>query len=163
MEEIWKDIKGHKDKYQASSLGRIRLKAPNSYGIHFIVAQSHNGRGYLKCHLNRLTFKTHRIIAETFIYNPNNKPQVNHINNDRMDNRVCNLEWVTIMENQCHKSRFLNSSSKYVGVHKKNNKFYSSIGIDNKKIRLGTFNSEEEAYQARVNYEKENGIQNKYL
>lgn len=55
--------------------------------------------GYLKVMVNRKTYAVHRLIAETFIPNPDNKPCVDHINKDRKDNRVENLRWVTHEEN----------------------------------------------------------------
>lgn len=59
-------------------------------------------RGYLTCTLNGHDARVHRVIAECFIPNPYNKPQVNHINGDKSDNRACNLEWCTASENTRH-------------------------------------------------------------
>lgn len=107
-EEIWKDIPGYSGRYQASNLGRIRstdrtiLKKDG-------VTESYKGKilkpfmstgGYLYItiakELNKFCpRRLHRVIAETFIPNPNNLPQVNHINENRTDNRVSNLEWCT--------------------------------------------------------------------
>ena len=50
----------------------------------------------------RMTVKAHRLVAQAFIPNPENKPTVNHVNCDRSDNRVCNLEWATILEQHHH-------------------------------------------------------------
>ena len=100
MEEIWKDVKGHEGHYQVSNLGRIRnLRTGKITGYD----RPSNIRGdYLSCSIGLI----HRIIAETFIPNPGNKPEINHKNFDKTDNRVENLEWVTKQENMDH---FVNS------------------------------------------------------
>jgi hypothetical protein len=162
MEEIWKDIDGYNGKYQISNYGLIK-----NIFRDILVRQSPNTRGYLKCALNRRTFNVHRLVAKMFIANPNNKLYVNHINNIQTDNMVSNLEWVTPMENSCHASSFRQVSSSYVGVNKRTTKtkvyYRATIFFNSKYIHLGHYSSEEEAYQARVNYEKENRIENKYL
>ena len=162
MKEIWKIIDGYNGKYSISSLGAIKNVHKN-----IIIKQSPNGRGYLKCALNGKTFIVHRLVAKAFIYKPESKSYVNHINNIQTDNSIENLEWTSPMENSCHAKKFRKTSSPYVGVSirtMKNIVYHRSyIRHNGKNIHLGYFHNGEDAYQARVNYEKEHGIQNKYL
>lgn len=103
MEEIWKDCKYYEDLYEISNLGRVRSKRTNT-----IIAQHSNGSGYMavslylepdgrhgKCKREYV----HRLVALTFIPNPDNKPQVDHIDTVRSNNEVSNLRWVTPSEN----------------------------------------------------------------
>ena len=96
--EIWKDIKGYPE-YQISNKGRIWSKYRNRYKSTWI-----NNRGYEIVNLIAVNGKwkhesVHRLVALTFIDNPEHKPEVNHINHIRDDNRMENLEWVTHGEN----------------------------------------------------------------
>jgi hypothetical protein len=94
--EIWKDIKGYEGIYQVSNTGRIRSLLFNKQKT---LKGSMNSEGYLTVRLKGKTYHIHRIVAETFIPNPDNKPEVDHINTDRCDNDVNNLRWVTRKEN----------------------------------------------------------------
>lgn len=114
-QEIWKDIKGYEGLCQASDCGKIRSLErfiETSHGVKRLMKgtvkkELDNGNGYMYIRINKegksKHFYVHRIIAETFIPNPENKPQVNHRNGIKDDNRVENLEWCTVQENQRHK------------------------------------------------------------
>lgn len=96
--EIFKDIKSNTD-YQISNLGRVWSKKSNRY-----LKPQKDACGYMRVQLymgngKARTEKVHRLVALAFIDNPDNLPEVNHINHIRDDNRVENLEWVTHKEN----------------------------------------------------------------
>ena len=67
------------------------------------LKQTNHSQGYKTVALHRKNFFVHRLVAQTFIPNPHNKPQVNHIDGNRTNNHVSNLEWVTQSENEHHK------------------------------------------------------------
>lgn len=115
--EVWKDIKGYEGRYQISDQGRVKsLPKTRGRGVGcvyeeiILTAAAHN-RGYLHVQLRSngrgKSVDVHRLVAEAFIPNPHNLPQVNHINGVKTDNRVDNLEWCTNGENQLHKYRVL--------------------------------------------------------
>jgi hypothetical protein len=165
MNEIWKDVPGYEGLYQVSSLGRVkslsRLKT-NGKSTHIskdlIMSPNKNRDGYL-CLLLRInnkskTKKVHQLVAMAFL---NHKPDgthkivVDHINHDKLDNRVENLQVITNREN-CSKD-VKNKSSKYTGVcwDKSRSKWASRIKINGKNHYLGRFNCEEEANQVYQN------------
>lgn len=92
--EIWKDIEEFNGKYEISSCGRLRNKASKS-----VLKPRKNYKGYLDIKVCGKTKLMHRMVAQAFILNLDNKPQVNHIDEDKTNNNVGNLEWCTAKEN----------------------------------------------------------------
>lgn len=112
--EIWKDIIGYETYYQISNLGRVKSLAKHSNGLsknqytdkEIILKPTISSTGYFVVSLyinnKKIQHYIHRLIASHFIPNIDNKPEVNHINSIRHDNRLENLEWCTHKENIQH-------------------------------------------------------------
>lgn len=114
VKEVWRPVKGYEGLYEASDLGRVRslnrivkcragsMRTHQGIPLKLTI----NRRGYLRCQIGATNcFKTkevHRLIAIAFIPNPENKPQVNHKDGNKLNNKAGNLEWFTNQENGQH-------------------------------------------------------------
>ena len=101
MNEIWKDIQGYEGLYQVSNLGRVKNLKRNKILKSIISSQGYITRQLYKNKIPK-NVRIHRLVAEAFIPNPENKPQVNHIDGNKTNNCVSNLEWVNQCENMQH-------------------------------------------------------------
>ena len=121
--EIWKPVKGYEGRYEVSNMGRVKSLGRYRYGKkggtyavkERILSNTICGAGYHRICMfmdgNRDYNLVHRLVAENFIPNTNHKDQVNHIDGDKWNNKVSNLEWVTQSENMIHSYKN--------GLHKK--------------------------------------------
>lgn len=174
--EIWKDIVGFEGLYQISNYGNIKSckRLVNAkFGSKRLVNErllslGKDKDGYLMAILcqdaTKKTVKIHRLVADAFIDKIDGKNLVNHIDSEKSNNLVSNLEWVSSLENNCHSRLNMKSSSRYTGVsfHKKDNRFRATATINGKKVNLGNFKNEVDAYNKRLKFFKDNHIENKY-
>jgi hypothetical protein len=138
----WRPIAGFPD-YEISNHGTVWNK------IRQRRVKSHNRVGYRNVNLRQggrsTTRDVHALLARAFIPNPNNLPDVDHINRVRDDNRLENLRWVTIAENQYNRS-----NTKGYGYHKATKKFAARIAVNGKKYYLGIYDTESDAHEAYI-------------
>ena len=122
VSEIWKDIIGYEGYYQVSSLGRVRSlnrTVRNHLGFTFAKGKVLSGiprNGYIRVQLFKdgkfKNYSIHRLVANAFVDNKNNMPEVNHKNEDKSDNRFNNLEWCSRKQNCNYGTRSERQSKK---------------------------------------------------
>ena len=149
MNEIWKDIPNYEGLYQVSNFGRIKklnkkmiVKQENRTFIYHskerMLKPQKEKTGYFNVVLynatNKKHFKVHRLVAEAFIPNPENKPQVNHIDGNKQNNCVSNLEFCTNGENQIH-AWGTGLQKRYIGKENPKSKKVKQFDINNKYIK----------------------------
>lgn len=104
MTEIWKDISGYEGLYQVSNLGRVKRFFKN--GKENFLSGKKDKDGYIEVILSsnqrKKYYRLHRLVADAFVPNLENKPQINHKDRNKQNNYADNLEWVTCSENVSH-------------------------------------------------------------
>jgi hypothetical protein len=160
MEE-WKTIIDYPN-YSISSLGVIK----NNKNL--IIKLNPKKEGYLQIGLCKdgiqKHFTQHQLVGLHFIPNPENYPQIDHINGKKDDNRIENLRWASRSQNCRNKKKRANVSSQYLGVcyFKRDNNWTANIRINGKLKHLGYFATELDAYNCWKTYVIENGLQEFY-
>jgi hypothetical protein len=148
--ERWRVIDDY-DNYSVSSFGRVRNDTTGR-----ILKNTVNGHGYCMVGLyingNRKVMTVHKLVANAFIDNPNNKKCVDHINNDKLNNNLTNLRYASHTENGQNRLMSKNNTSgaKGIGFNKQVKKWMANIRIDGILIHLGYFDDIEDAKKARI-------------
>ena len=149
MEEIYKDIVGYEGHYMISNKGNV--KSVKIHHKQFDLRQ-HISNGYLCVNLMKMGIRkkshVHKLVAQAFVDNKLNKPQVNHIDGNKTNNTSTNLEWVTVRENSVHYHSNNPKTSKYIGVSKNGNRWVASIVANGKHMYLGIYQEQKEASNA---------------
>lgn len=148
MEEIWKPIVEY-ENYSVSTFGQVRndttgkILKGNKDANRLTVRFLKNGFSNL--------FFIHRLVALAFIPNPENKQEVDHIDNNQINNHATNLRWATHQENNRNKPIQSNNTSGVKGVNwtKREQKWRATIMIDGISVHIGYYNTIEEATLAR--------------
>lgn len=99
MKEIWKSVPGYEGKYLASSFGRIKSLKRKRVRFDKILNENSIAKSYITVTIGKRATGVHRIIALTFIPNPNNLPEVDHIDGNIHNNYASNLQWTTHGQN----------------------------------------------------------------
>lgn len=106
IKEIWKDIEGYEGLYQISNFGNVKSLLFNHSSYSKLLSNRLVNGGYCQVVLyknkNRKAFYVHVLVANAFIPNPSNLPEVNHKDGNKTNNNISNLEWVTPRENSLH-------------------------------------------------------------
>lgn len=161
--ERWTPIPGYEGIYEASSLGRIKSLARTDGSYRKVKERILKPRltcGYPTVTLFKLNVpinyrKVHRLVMESFI--GKSHLQVDHLNGNKSDNRLENLEYVTGRENSVRYCK-INSPLKTGVSARSNGKFRARARFHGKDVHLGTYKTEDEAHQAYVNFCTEHGV-----
>jgi len=171
-DELWKDIKGYEGYYQISSLGNVRsldrvvtynngrtakykgsMRSP-SVSDYRLIALSKDGKVSVK--------KISRLVAEHFLFKIEGKDIVNHIDGNKKNDCVVNLEWCTLSENSIHafENNLSSRKNKVSGVfyEQRRDKWAAYLYRNCKNIFIGRFNTQSEAVKAREKYINGKGI-----
>ena len=166
-DELWRPLIAFEELYEISNFGKLisksrKLKQRNREtgnkfkDANLVTPRIHNG-GYLRYSVRRKDYYIHRLVYEHFVGKIPEKYDINHIDGNKTNNHVSNLELANRRANHIHAIHnglvHKNKTSKYVGVCRgghKNKRWSAYYYIGNDNFHLGTFDTEEEAYEARL-------------
>lgn len=168
MEEIWKPIDGYEGLYEVSNLGRVRsLEFRNGSGRHKrvrLLSPTDNGHGYKIIGLvvggKKRNHYVHRLVAQSFVPNPNNLPVIDHVDHDRGNNVAHNLRWMTQRDNVRYSRSLMckprqkpmtNTGERYISRQKKDGRYRLTVG----RKQIGVYDTIKEAVEARNEILKE--------
>jgi len=150
--EEYKDIIDYEDTYQISNYGNVRNKntgkilkpTEGKTDKYYYISLCKDGK--------QKNTKIHRLVATYFVENLENKPYVDHIDNNKLNNLFTNLRWATHQENKRNIVKYKNNTTGVKGViyDKIYNKWMARIRVSGKLIHIGSFNTIEEATTARI-------------
>ena len=149
--EVWRSIENY-DNYVVSSFGRVKNTKTGK-----VLKASDNGHGYLIIDLYenaiRKSYQVHRLVANAFINNPDDKNCVDHKDNNRTNNNISNLRFATSKENNQNRKLSSRNTSGCKGVcfDKRAKKWHAQIKIDGIRVHIGYYDDLEDAKTARVN------------
>lgn len=140
-----KYIKGYENLYSITNDGKVFSHISNKWLK--LDRRRQKKLHYSQIKLRSKTFRVHRLVAQAYIPNPLNLPEIDHINNNGEDNRVENLRWCTTIQNQQNRRRQKGGSSKYRGVYRNwyNNMWIVEGAVNKKRIKIGVSRDEVEA------------------
>ena len=152
MEEEFRNIPEY-NYIQVSNKGRVyNIKTKQYIGYEKV----YNHLSYKVISIGKKCLKIHRLVAQLFIPNHTNKPFVDHIDGNGLNNDISNLRWATNQENNRNQKLSNNNKLGIKGIQQRENgKYRARIRIDGRLISLGTFDSIEEAKQAREKASKD--------
>lgn len=143
LREIWDNVRGYEGTYLVSTYGRVLSAPRNGTKSEWHIMSPHYVRGYIQYELSKnnatRAIKAHRIVAEAFLPNPENKREINHIDGDKHNNSLDNLEWVTPSENHLHASYVLKKGIRRVNQLSRDGKLlniWSSIKEAGKALNI---------------------------
>lgn len=163
MDEEWRDIAEYEGKYQISNYGRVRSLSRLVRKLHGlrnlcgrILTPTRSGFYMAIMFGDRRKQLVHRLVARAFIPNPQLKPCVNHINGDKYNNHISNLEWVTYSENEIHSYKVLNKQGSKPWLGKRGRLNPTSKPVDQFDMN-GNFIQSHESSQLAVEFLRSNG------